>query len=146
MPHTGHCSWSSVVGASSPGFMSAVGTPLSMPDQIAIMIWPRDGAAAEDVALRGADEQRDADLAPVVGDQLEHVGLERALAGRLDDDLGAPAVGQEADAVVVALREADLVEQRVGLVGIVRDPGLLVFGLKSGLSGSTVSALSLPRP
>ena len=40
MPQTGHCSWSSVVGASAPGFMSAVGTPLSMPDQIAIMIWP----------------------------------------------------------------------------------------------------------
>ena len=29
-----------MVGASAPGFMSAVGTPLSMPDQIAIMISP----------------------------------------------------------------------------------------------------------
>jgi hypothetical protein len=40
MPQTGHCSWSSAVGASCEGFMSAVGTPLSMPDQIDSMIWP----------------------------------------------------------------------------------------------------------
>ena len=66
-------------------------------------------------------------FAPVVGDQFEHVGLERALAGRLDDDLRRAAVGQQADAVVVALVEADLVEQRVGLGGIVLDPGLGIF-------------------
>ena len=48
---------------------------------------PREHALAEHLALRRPRVERDADLAPAVADQLEHVGLLGALACRVDDDL-----------------------------------------------------------
>ena len=78
--------------------------------------------------------------------QLQHVGLERALAGGLDDDLGAPPVGQQPDAVVVALVKAELVEQRVGLVGIELAPGVGIFRLEERAFGQDRVGAFLPRP
>ena len=129
------------------GFMSAVGTPLSMPDQIDIMISPAMRAAAEDVALRRADEQRDADLAPVIGDEFEHVGLQRAFAGRLDDDLRRASVGQQPHAVVVT-RSASPASSSSALAwsGSWAIQAFANSGRKSGLSGRTVSALSCASP
>ena len=72
----------------------------------------------------------DADLAPVVADQLEHVGLLGLLAGRLDDDLQRPAVRQKPDAVAVALGQAEPVEQLVGEIGIVLRPLRLILVLE----------------
>ncbi|MCY1242518.1 hypothetical protein D9M72_554830 [compost metagenome] len=69
-----------------------------------------DSTAAERVALRGADEKRYPDLLPVVGDELQHVRLECAFAGRFHDDLRGPAIGQDANAVTIALRQARFVE------------------------------------
>src|SRR6185295_3463255 len=60
---------------------------------------PREHAVAERLALRRLAEQLDADLAPGLADQLEHVGLLGTLARGLDDDLERPAVGQPANTV-----------------------------------------------
>ena len=87
-------------------------------------------AVVENLALRRLDEERDADLLPVVADQLEHVGLLGLLAGRLDHDLQRPAVGQEPDAVRVALGQPEAVEKLVGEIGIVLRPLGLILVLE----------------
>src|ERR1700749_4144734 len=45
-------------------------------------------AVAEHVADEGLGEELEADLAPAVADQLQHVGFLRHLAGGVDDDGG----------------------------------------------------------
>ena len=71
--------------------MSAVGMPLLSPDQTDIIDLPGVHALAEHLALRRPRVERDAELAPAVADQLEHVGFLGALAGGVDDDLQRPA-------------------------------------------------------
>ena len=78
--------------------------------------------------MRGTDEQRDTDLAPVIRDQFQHVGFLHAFAGGLDDDLGWTPVRQHADAVVVDCVQTDLIEQGLRLLWIVLYPGLCIFG------------------
>ena len=89
----------------------------------------------------------DADLAPGLLDQLEDVGLLGLLAGGLDDQLHRPAVGQQPRAVRRALGQADLVEQRVGLVEVEASPSFSRYsGWYSGLCGRTVLLPPMPRP
>ena len=103
---------------------------------------PAHGAAAENVALRCADKQRNADLAPVIGDQLKHIRIHGAFARCFDGDLGRPPVREQASAVLIAILQSGLVKQRIGL-----DPDrdrsrhLAYSGLNRGLSGKSVSAL-----
>ena len=97
MPQSGHCSWSSAVGASWPGSCRRSARHCRCPDQIDIMIWPPMARLRKMSRCEVLDEERDADLAPVIGDEFQHVGFQRALAGRLDDDLrprGRPAAGE----------------------------------------------------
>ena len=84
-------------------------------------------AAAEDVALRSPDEQGDADMAPVIGDEFERVGFQCAFAGRFHYDLRRASVGKYSQAVIVTRLKPDLVEQGIGLVGIMGDPGFREF-------------------
>ena len=84
---------------------------------------------AEHVAHEGLGEQMDAGLGPAVPDQLQHVRFLRHRAGGIDDDGHLPSIGQQAEAVLVALGQADLVEQLVGRGDIEGGIGLLEFGL-----------------
>src|SRR5207237_7920740 len=85
-----------------------------------------EDAVPEGLALRGLAEELDADLAPGLADQLEHIGLLARLAGGLDDELERPPVGQLAHAVGATL-EAELVEQPIGLPAVVFGPVAAVF-------------------
>ncbi len=62
-------------------------------------------------------------------DEFEHVGFLGAFAGALDRDLGAAAIGQHADAVLVAGGKARLVQQFVGQVDVILAPGIAVLVL-----------------
>src|SRR5206468_6099970 len=76
-------------------------------------------AAAEDLELARADDQLDPDLGPRVLHELEDVRLLRRLPGRLDDDVEPLAVRTAPVALRVAGGEAHLVEESVGLLGVV---------------------------
>ena len=82
----------------------------------------REDTVAEDLALGRFGKELDADLGPAVVDQFQDVGLFGVLAGGLDNDVHWPAVGQQADVLVVALIETQFVEQLVGGVGVVFGP------------------------
>src|SRR5258707_1100350 len=84
-----------------------------------------EDAVAESLALRRLAEHGDPDFGPGLAHQLQHVGLLRALARGLDDDLQLAAVGQAADAIEAAL-QAHLVEQPVGRLAVVARPGVPV--------------------
>ncbi len=135
------------IGASSVGGISAVGTAIVEPLRRDHDGQPGIGAVAQDGAVLRLDEQLDADLAPELGDQRQPVDDEAALAVGLDDDLELAAVGQEADAGAVALRQADLVEEpgRFRRVVLAR-MCVRSSGENSGLSARTVLLPSMPRP
>ena len=120
-PNLGHCSCAWSLGASSSGRGVGIRHAVvqALPDRHHGLAG--EHPVAQQVALRGLAEQLDADLAPGLADQLQHVGLLGAFAGRLDDDLQRPAVGQAPDAVRAAL-EPDLVEQLVGRLAVVLAP------------------------
>src|SRR6202011_5179178 len=77
-----------------------------------------EDAVAKNLKLRGLREKLDAGLAPGVANEFEHVRFFRRLAGALDDDLQLSSIGEQTGAVVVALRQAELVEQRVGALEV----------------------------
>jgi hypothetical protein len=79
-----------------------------------MMLLPAKMRLRKTVAHEGLGEEAHADPAPAVADQLEHVGLLRHLAGGVDNDGERPAIGQQAEAVIVAPGEPDLVQQIVG--------------------------------
>ena len=89
---------------------------------------PGKNAAAKQIELARTDEQVDADGAPIILHELEHIGIGAAFTGRLYDDLGGSPVGQKTEAVAVTLVETHFVEKPVRHAGIVLDPGLGIFG------------------
>ena len=117
-PQAGYCSQFWSTGASSCGTVCGVNRALSRPSQNRHHGLAGEDPLAEHVARAGRGEQADADLPPVLGDQLQDVDLDRPLAGGMDHDLQRAPVRQQADALGVALGQADLVEQAVGLLRI----------------------------
>ena len=122
-------------GASCCGFMSAVATPLSIPYQIDIMMRPAMGAAAENVALRCANEQRNSDLAPVIGDELKNIRIDGAFARCFDGDFRWTPIRKQPNAVIIAILQTGLVEQGIGLFRIMIDPCIGIFRLEQGAFG-----------
>ena len=73
----------------------------------------------------------------------EDVGLLGAFAGRIEDDFRTTAIGQKADAIVVALIEAKFVEQLVGRFEVELSPaGCEVLSKKRASWQDGVGALA----
>ena len=87
---------------------------------------PLRTALAGGLAALAAHQDGNADLGPLLGDDLQGVDLRRVGVGGLDHQVGAPPVRQVADAVVVAPEHAHVVQQRIGLLRVVVGPGLAV--------------------
>ena len=86
-----------------------------------------ENPVAQHLALQRLDVGLDAKLQPVLLDQLQDVGFLLALARSLDDQIHRPAIGQQADAIVIPLRQPDLVEQTIGEVQVVLGPPVAEF-------------------
>ena len=96
-----------------------------------------ENPVAQHLALQRLDVGLDAKLQPVLLDQLQDVGLLLALARSLDDQIHRPAIGQQADAIVIPLRQPDLVEQAIGQVQVVLGPPVAEFRPVQRALGST---------
>ena len=85
---------------------------------------------AQDVAIQRPHDQLHADVAPVVGDDLQGVFNLLTLAGGFHHQLHRAAIGQAANAIAVALCQAGFVQELIGQLGVELRPGGAQGGIK----------------
>ena len=102
-----------------------------------------ENPVAENPALR-----RTKSLIPPIAriESFQHVRLLGVFARGLDDDFHRPSVGQHADTARILPRQAEAVEQLVGLLQIDLAQASRYSFLYSGLCGSTVFCPSSASP